>query len=79
MLMDTFVMEIAGFVFAVVPLFGSTKAYCAGYLSDRVPEYMITVSRHDLHLEQELLDIEADEEGLKRRKFTDMFLVVFFI
>lgn len=72
--MDTFVMEIAGFGFAVVPLFGSTKAYCAGYLSDRVPEYMITVSRHDLHLEQELLDIEADEEGLKRRKFSDMFL-----
>lgn len=72
--MVSFVMEVAGFVFAVEPLFGSTQAYCAGYLSDREPDYVITVSRNDLVREQELLNTEADEEGLKRRKFSDMFL-----
>lgn len=72
--MNSFVMEIAGFVFAVEPLFGSTQAYCAEYLTDREPEYAIRVSRNDLVREQELLNIEADEERLKRRKFTDMFL-----
>lgn len=72
--MDSFVMEIAGFTFSVEHLFESTQAYCVGYLSDREPEYWITVSRDDLLREQELLDLEADEEGLKRRKFSDMFL-----
>lgn len=72
--MDSFIMEIAGFVFSVTHFFGSTQAYCAGYLSDREPDYAITVSWNDLVREQELLDLEADEEGLKRRKFSDMFL-----
>ena len=73
-MMDAFVMEIAGHAFGVQPLFGSTKAYCSAYLTDREAEYMVTVSRTDLLKEQMLLDWEADEECLKRRKFSDMFL-----
>ena len=72
--MDAFMMEVAGNVFAVRPLFESTRAYCAHYLSARVPEFSVVVDRADLVREQRLLDIEADEEGLKRRKFSDMFL-----
>ena len=72
--MDAFVMEIAGFVFSVEPLFGSTRAYCADFLSEKDAQYRICVAREDLLREQELLNIEADEEGLKRRKFSDMFL-----
>ena len=72
--MNVFSMEVAGSVFAVQPLFGSTRAYCADYLTDRVPEFSVVVGRADLVREQRLLDIEADEEGLKRRKFSDMFL-----
>ena len=72
--MKDFVMEIAGVTFGVQPLFESTRAYCSAYLTDREPEYTVTVLREYLGLEQLLLDWEADEEGLKRRKFSDMFL-----
>jgi hypothetical protein len=72
--MDAFVMEIAGVAFSVVPLFESTKAYCGSFLTEREAEYHVSVCREELIEEQRLLDIEADEEGLKRRKFSDMFL-----
>ena len=72
--MDVFVMEIAGVSFSVEPLFESTKAYCGSFLSEREAEYRVSVSREELVEEQRLLDLEADEEGLKRRKFSDMFL-----
>lgn len=71
--MDAFMMEVAGSVFAVQPLFESTRAYCADYLTDREPEFSVEVDLADLVREQKLLDIEADD-GLKRRKFSDMFL-----
>ena len=67
-------MKIADFVFAVQPIFESTRAYCAAYLTERKPDYRICVLREELIQEQRLLDLEADEEGLKRRKFSDMFL-----
>ena len=72
--MEAFVMEIAGCAFGVEPLFGSTRAYCAAFLTDREPEYEIQVTRAALLREQLLLNWEADDEGLKRRKFSDMFL-----
>ncbi len=72
--MDAFVMEIAGFAVSVEPLFETTRLYCREYLVDREPEYDVAVSREDLVREQVLLDLEADEEGLKRRKFTEPFL-----
>lgn len=72
--MDAFVMEIAGFPIRVEPLFGSTQAYCRDYLTEREPEYFVSVTPEDLVREQAILDIEADEEGLKRRKFPEPFL-----
>lgn len=72
--MEAFVMEIAGCAFGVRPLFGSTRAYCGAFLTDREPEYEIQVTRAALLREQLLLNWEADDEGLKRRKFSDMFL-----
>ena len=72
--MAEFRIEIAGTAFAVTTLFESTKDYCKHYLTDAEPEYRIEVFREDLVFEQEQLDIEAREEGMKRRKFTDPFL-----
>ena len=72
--MDSFVIEIAGFAIGVEPLFESTRMYCREYWKDREPEFHVTVKGEELVQEQELLNIEADEEGLKRRKFSDMFL-----
>ena len=72
--MKDFLMEIAGSVFDVSPLFESTRDYCRDYWSEREPDFQIDVTRDDLQMEQRLLDLEADEEGLKRRKFSEMFL-----
>ena len=72
--MNSFVMEVAGLVVRVTPIFETTKLYCRDYLSAREPDCEIHVDREDLVREQELLDIEALEEGLKRRKFADPFL-----
>ena len=72
--MTDFLMEIAGSVFWISALFESTRDYCRDYWTAREPDFRITVTRENLQMEQKLLDLEADEEGLKRRKFSDMFL-----
>ena len=72
--MTLFRMEIAGFRFQVNALFESTAAYCRDYRTEEEPAFFIDVIRDDLIREQHLLNVEADEEGLKRRKFSDMFL-----
>ena len=72
--MAEFRIEIAGTVFSVSSLFDSTKDYCQKYLTEKEPEHHLAVFREDLVYEQEQLDIEAREEGMKRRKFTDPFL-----
>lgn len=72
--MDPFVMEIAGTVFHVQPLFQSTREYCRPYLTEKEPEFYVTVTPEDLSREQMLLDQEALEEGLKFRKFMEPFL-----
>ena len=67
-------MEIAGLVTRVQPMFFSTREYCRQYLTEKEPEFFVEVTAEDLIRQQTLLDIEADEEGLRRRKFTDPFL-----
>ena len=72
--MADFRIEIAGAVFSVTSLFDSTKDYCKDYLTEKAPEHHIEVLRADLVFEQDMLDEEARQEGLKQRKFTDPFL-----
>ena len=72
--MDPFVMDIAGVPFEVTPLFETTALYCREYLVEREPKYRLSVKREELAEEQRLLDLEADEEGLKHRRFPEPFL-----
>ena len=72
--MESFTFEIAGLVSRVQPLFESTREYCKPYLSDKEPEFFVSVSREDLVFQQMLLEREAVEEGIKVRKFKDPFL-----
>lgn len=58
----------------ITPLYESTKAYCRNYLTDLPAAYSVCVSEEDLRFEQHLLDVEAQEEGIKRRIFTGPFL-----
>lgn len=72
--LDSFTMEIAGLVVGVQPMFQSTREYCRPYLSDKIPEFIVTVNPEDLVFQQTLLEQEAVEEGIKLRKFKDPFL-----
>lgn len=72
--MEAFSICIAGLTARIHPMFLSTKEYCKAYLTEEKPEITVKVTPEDLVYEQEMADIEADEEGLKRRKFTDPFL-----
>lgn len=72
--MDSFKIKIAGLVAQVEPLYETTAAYCRNYLCDLKPTFFISVTEADLAFEQNMLDIEAKEEGLKLRKFTGPFL-----
>lgn len=67
-------MEIAGLTVGVQPLFQSTREYCRQYLTGKTPEFFVQVSSADLALQQQMLEQEALEEGLKPRKFADPFL-----
>ena len=67
-------MEVAGLATLVQPMFFSTREYCRPYLTERQPEFFVEVTGEDLIRQQAALDREADEEGLRRRKFTDPFL-----
>lgn len=72
--MEAFTMEIAGLVVGVQPLFQSTREYCRPYLTDKAPELCVQTTKEDLEFEQRMLELEAVEEGLKIRKFTEPFL-----
>lgn len=72
--MNGFTMEIAGLATAVQPLFTSTREYCRAFLTESESEFFVEVTKDDLVREQQLLDQEAVEEGLRLRSFTDPFL-----
>ena len=63
--MAEFAMEIAGHTGLVRSLFDSTRDYCGRYLSEKKPEFSVTVRREDLEFEQEALRREAEEEGFR--------------
>lgn len=72
--MPQFRMQIAGHTAEITGCFDSTPHQFSRYLTDRAPDFSVTVSPEDLRFEQEELDREALEEGFRRRIFTDPFL-----
>ncbi len=72
--MPMFTIEVAGLVVCVQPLFQSTREYCLPFLTNKVPDLFVRITRDDLVFEQTMLEREAIEEGLKIRKFKDPFL-----
>ena len=72
--MADFTLEIAGHSFQIHSMFESTREYCKRYLTEKTPHLQVTVGQTDLAFEQKMLDLEAVEEGLRLRKFTEPFL-----
>lgn len=55
-------------------MFESTREYCKRYFTEKAPQCQVAVQQTDLAFEQKMLDLEAVEEGLRLRKFTEPFL-----
>ena len=72
--MAEFLLEIAGHTGAVTSLFDSTPHHFAKYRTNREPEFFIQIHEGDLRFEQLDADLEAAEEGFRRRQFPDPFL-----
>ena len=72
--MADFLITIAGHTAAVHSLFDSTPHHFGKYLTQKEPEFSITVCDADLRFEQQDADEEAAEEGFRRRAFPDPFL-----
>ena len=72
--MTTFTIELAGCTLQVNSLFASTRDYCRDYLTEKEPEFFITITPEDLTFQQAQAYREAREEGLKPRVFSDPFL-----
>ena len=72
--MDSFKLKVAELVAQVHPLYLSTKEYLRSYLTDENSDIQIYVTEEDLQHEQKMLELEAIEEGLRIRKFTNPFL-----
>ena len=67
-------MEIAGQTAQIQSLFDSTPAYFRAYLTEKEPDFSITVRHSDLEFEQADALEEARREGFRPRVFTDPFL-----
>lgn len=72
--MAEFKIQIAGRVAAVSSLFESTRDYCRAYLTEKEPDFSVTVAREDMDFEQAALRQEAIEEGIRIRQFPEPFL-----
>ena len=72
--MAQFYLEIAGVCARVTGLFDSTPHHFSRYLSQKEPEFTITITSGDLTFEQADADAEAAEEGFRQRNFPDPFL-----
>ena len=72
--MAQFLIQIAGQTGHITSLFESTRDYCRKYLTENTPDFALTIIREDLAFEQEALRLEALEEGIRVRTFTDPFL-----
>lgn len=65
---------IANTTFCIRGEYSSTPEYFKKYRTEAPPAYVVEASEADRLHEQQLLDEEADREGLRRRVFTQPFL-----
>lgn len=72
--MDEFTIAIAGLPIRICSRFSSTRVYFSKYLTDAEAACAFCAEDWELLQEQALLDAEADQEGLRRRRFTEPFL-----
>lgn len=69
-----FCTELAGTVFQVTALFEDTKRFCGDYLSQKAPQYVITVTEGDIDFERQRANRNHQKEGLPPVVYSDSYL-----
>ena len=70
-----FCTELADTVFQVTALFEDTKRFCGDYLSQKAPQYVITVTERDIDFERQRAFAEPIR-GSKRKGFHLSFTAI---
>lgn len=68
-----FCTELADTVFQVTALFEDTKRFCGDYLSQKAPQYVITVTERDIDFERQRAN-RNQKEGLPPVVYSDSYL-----
>ena len=68
-----FCTELADTVFQVTALFEDTKRFCGDYLSQKAPQYVITVTEGDIDFERQRAN-RNQKEGLPPVVYSDSYL-----
>ena len=69
-----FCTELADTVFQVTALFEDTKRFCGDYLSQKAPQYVITVTERDIDFERQRANRNHQKEGLPPVVYSDSYL-----
>lgn len=69
-----FTMKLAEISFGVTCLHGSTKTFCADYLTDDAPAFAVALTREDIDREREIARRQDIWDGVPVRVFTDAYL-----
>ena len=72
--MTNFTINIAGCAIGVAAIYESTRDFCREYLSEKTPEFSVTLAQEDLDRERELSVREAQLEGLRIPNHSDAYL-----
>ena len=68
-----FCTELADTVFQVTALFEDTKRFCGDYLSQKAPQYVITVTERDIDFERQRAN-QKQKEGIPPVVYSDSYL-----
>ena len=72
--MVSFAVELADVCVGVEALFGSTRDFCADYLTDAVPTERVTITEADIAAEHERAARQDERDGLSPRTWSDTYL-----
>ena len=66
-----FCTELADTVFQVTAFFEDTKRFCGDYLSQKAPQYVITVTERDIDFERQRANRNHQKEELPPVVYSD--------
>ena len=67
-------VKIAGKIIEISPLYDYIAEYCKSYITEGIPDFVVTVTQLDIDFERDKSAAEDRKEGIPIRHFTDEYL-----